>query len=81
MALYALRFQELEEVPERLLRNVQRRDLPGRAGERIGGGRLEPRLSEVDSRLVAGIAFDTDRDPVHHLHRFARILAGRAFRR
>ena len=33
------------------------------------------------ARLIAGIALDAVGDAVHHLHRFARILAGRAFRR
>ena len=42
-------------------------DLPRRTGERVGGGRLEPRLGEVDPRLVGRIAFDAGRDPVHHL--------------
>ena len=55
-------------------------DLPRGAGKRVGGGRLEPRLGEVDPPLVARVAFDANRDAIHHLHRLARILAGRAFR-
>ena len=35
----------------------------------------------MDSRLVRRIALNADRDAVHHLHRFARILTRCAFRR
>ena len=38
-------------VADHRRRRDRARDLPRRAGERVGGGRLEPRLGEMDSRL------------------------------
>ena len=56
-------------------------DLPGRAGQRVGGRRLELGHGEVDSPRVDRVTLGAGGDPVHHRHRLARIFAGRAFRR